>query len=83
MSQNRPIRGLLLQIAELKQRIQELESEHNTEEEYYVASSRRCKFHRPSCDWASYFMGSSSLMEFFSHVEAVEAGYKPCGTCKA
>ena len=75
--QNRQIRNLLIQIAELRQRIQELEEEQG---EYYVASSRRPKFHRPLCKYAP---NSSYLIEFFSHAEAAEAGYKPCGTCKA
>ena len=53
------------------------------EEGYYVASSIRPKFHRPSCHWASYFLGTPRLLVFSSHDEAVEADLKPCNRCRA
>lgn len=53
------------------------------EEQVYYASSRKRHFHRPSCQWATYIVGSRALIEFSSHREAVEAGYKPCKTCRA
>lgn len=49
----------------------------------FVASSCRRTFHRPNCQWASYFEDSPSMIEFSSHQEAVEAGYVPCKTCRA
>ena len=53
------------------------------EEPMYVASRKRSRFHRPQCEWAQFFLHSPALIEFGSHREAVEAGYKPCGTCRA
>jgi hypothetical protein len=49
----------------------------------FVASSQRQTFHRPECQWAFYIMSSQYLIEFDSHREAVQAGYKPCKTCRA
>lgn len=49
----------------------------------FVASSQRQTFHRPDCQWAGYILSSQYLMEFDSHQEAVQAGYKPCKTCRA
>lgn len=48
----------------------------------FVASKLRQHFHRPDCEWASYINGKNRL-EFASHSEAVEAGKKPCKTCRA
>jgi GAF domain-containing protein len=48
----------------------------------FVASQQRPHFHRSNCKWAHYIT-STRLQEFFSHKEAVDAGYKPCKTCKA
>jgi septal ring factor EnvC (AmiA/AmiB activator) len=53
------------------------------EERLYVASRNRRKFHRPSCEFAAYIIHSPNLIEFGSHREAREAGYKPCGRCRA
>ena len=53
------------------------------EERMYIASSQRRTFHRPNCKWALYIVDSPNLIEFGSHREAVEAGYKPCKTCRA
>jgi micrococcal nuclease len=52
------------------------------EETIYLASNTRKKFHRPNCEWARY-IPVYKLIEFGSHREACEAGYKPCGTCRA
>lgn len=60
----------------------EREGRPSEEEPVYVASKNRNKFHRPNCKWAEY-IGPHTLIEFGSHREAVEAGYKPCGTCRA
>ena len=46
----------------------------------FYASQIRQKFHRSSCEWA-HEIRSYNLIEFHSHQEAVEAGYKACGTC--
>ena len=52
----------------------------------FVGSKRQNKkikhFHRPSCEWAKYIK-SHNLIEFDSHEEAVDAGYKPCKTCRS
>lgn len=75
------------------QRIAELEGQDDDfsggnglgsdEERLYVASKNRRKFHRLSCEFASCIIHSSNLIEFGSHREAREAGYKPCGHCGA
>jgi hypothetical protein len=49
----------------------------------FVASKMRLTFHRPDCKWAAYVLNSRNLVEFSSHAEAVEAGMKPCKTCRA
>ena len=49
----------------------------------FVASANRSTFHRPDCEWAAFILMSYNLLEFSSHQEAVEAGYKPCKTCRA
>jgi hypothetical protein len=48
----------------------------------FVASMTRQTFHRPGCKWAEY-LNPKRTMEFSSHAEAVEAGKKPCKTCRA
>jgi len=49
----------------------------------FLASSKKKHFHKPNCTWAQYLHNSPNLIEFFSHREAEEAGYKPCKTCRA
>lgn len=79
--------GLDLQSAE--QKLADLETERlappvgGDEEPIYYASKRRKKFHRPSCEFVACLLKSRNLLEFGSHREAREAGYKPCGQCKA
>ena len=53
------------------------------EEPVYYASAQRHHFHRPNCKWGAYILASVNLIEFGSHAEAVQAGYKPCKTCRA
>jgi hypothetical protein len=48
----------------------------------FVGSKKRKTFHRPNCDWATYIKPQCRI-EFDSHQEAVDAGYKPCKTCRA
>ena len=70
----------------LRQRIRELEGQNgDTVSQYFVASARssRNKFHLVSCIYAPSFMSTGNFLEFYSHEEAAEAGYKPCGTCRA
>ncbi len=52
------------------------------EEHVYYGSSNQSKFHRPNCEWAQ-FIPSWKRVEFSSHAEAVQAGYRPCQTCRA
>lgn len=49
----------------------------------FVASKNRHTFHRKECKWAEYILFSPNLIEFSSHQEAIDAGYKPCKTCRA
>ncbi len=58
-------------------------SRGSDEENVYLASKSKSTFHRPSCEWAKYILQSNNLIEFGSHAEAVQAGYKPCKTCRA
>ena len=52
----------------------------------FIGSKREEKkirhFHRPNCEWAAYIK-PPNLIEFNSHQEAVDAGYKPCKTCRS
>ena len=48
----------------------------------FVASEQRTTFHRPNCPWATEIR-DHNLIEFSDHEEAVEAGYKPCKTCRS
>jgi chromosome segregation ATPase len=71
--------------AQLKARLNvpvDPERESSDEEPHYLASKNRNKFHRPHCKWVQY-ISTYQMLEFGSHREAVEAGYKPCGTCRA
>ena len=77
------VENLIREIEELRQRVRELEELGGDDYDYYVASSNRSIFHHVSCAWAAYFLDSSVLIEFYSHTEAVAAGYKPCKTCRA
>ncbi|MEW6647808.1 MAG: hypothetical protein AB1450_11450 [Pseudomonadota bacterium] len=49
----------------------------------YIASTKKQTFHKPGCKWATYILDSQNYIEFSSHREAEEAGYKPCKTCCA
>ncbi len=53
-----------------------------TESQGYLASDQRSTFHRPGCVWADA-IAPSNLIVFGSHDAAVEAGYRPCKTCRA
>ena len=47
-----------------------------------IASRFRPHFHKPDCTWMEN-AAPENIIEFFSHHEAVDAGYKPCKTCRA
>ena len=68
----------------LRRRVVELEGELEYQNAgRLLASSERSIFHRPECKWAKFVENSGHLIEFSSHQEAVQAGYKPCKTCRA
>jgi len=48
----------------------------------FLASKRRNHFHRPECKWLKD-VKPDKLNEFSTHKEAVEAGCKPCKTCRS
>ncbi len=48
----------------------------------FVGSKNGPHFHRPECKWVEW-ISRGSIQEFFTHKEAVDAGYKPCKTCRA
>jgi micrococcal nuclease len=66
---------------ELRRRIQELKR-RGTEPGPFVASKYPGHFHRPTCKWANE-ISPENLIDFETHEEAVEAGYKPCKTCRS
>jgi hypothetical protein len=41
------------------------------------------RFHRPTCKYIRGFLKWPGTIRFESHAEAVEAGRKPCMTCRA
>lgn len=53
----------------------------NTGLSLFIASTGRNKFHKPDCEWASYFIGSKRMLKFESREKAIDAGLKPCGAC--
>lgn len=80
------LKSLEIQNQLLKAKLEEKEKSQIVfihKEEHFVASSNRGTFHRLECQWAEYILSSDNLIEFHSHEEAVEAGYKPCKTCRA
>ena len=69
--------------AVLAEQLEQAEAKQGSDEErVYLASNGRHHFHRPHCEWAAY-IPKYKLIEFSSHAEAVEAGFKPCKTCRA
>ena len=69
--------------AVLAEQLEQAEAKQGSDEErVYLASNGRHHFHRPHCEWAAY-IPKHKLIEFSSHAEAVEAGFKPCKTCRA
>ena len=65
------------------ERIQvDTEQSSSDEEPFYLASSARQHFHRPGCKWA-LCISDGMRVELGSHREAVEAGLRPCKTCRA
>lgn len=78
------LRELRAENRRLRKRVVELEGELDyIRGGRFVASTERQTFHRPDCKWADYIVNSGYLIEFSSHEEAVQAGYKPCKTCRA
>lgn len=75
------IRELEEENAQLLDELGRLEDEVSERDRGLVASSHRRRFHKDTCDWAKFILESPRLIEFSSRAEAIEAGYKPCGTC--
>jgi len=50
-------------------------------EDYYVASNRSKKFHRPDCRWGRE-IAPQNLRKFATVDEALDAGYEPCRECR-
>ncbi len=49
----------------------------------FFGREMRDRFHRPNCEYIRRFLKWPGTIRFESHAEAVEAGRKPCMTCKA
>lgn len=78
--------GLASKFRDLRQKLREAEAEVEHLGGKFVASRIRSHFHRDECRWAKYILQSKSarnLLEFSSHQEAIDAGYRPCKTCCA
>jgi methylphosphotriester-DNA--protein-cysteine methyltransferase len=58
----------------------ELMQEHPAAE-YYVRNMKSLRFHLPECEGAVK-MSEKNRTRFETREEAIQAGYKPCGTCK-
>ncbi len=76
------VRGMVEEIDELQARLSFMEEQSDRGDGPFIASRRRRKFHRLHCVWAEN-LNQWNAIEFQTHAEAVEAGYKPCGTCCA
>jgi micrococcal nuclease len=50
-------------------------------EDYYVASARSKKFHRPDCEWGKK-IAPANMVKFKTVDEALDAGYEPCRVCR-
>ncbi len=48
----------------------------------FISSKWKVHFHRPDCKWIER-VPPERRVEFGTHREAVEAGKKPCKTCRA
>jgi len=58
----------------------ETESGMHSDAEYYVGNVKSLRFHLPTCEGAVK-MSEKNRIRFETRDEAVQAGYKPCGTC--
>ena len=47
----------------------------------FVASIKRMKFHKPTCEWAEC-VAPRNRVQFANRGDAVSHGYKRCRTCK-
>ncbi len=88
MIQDRTLRNLWAEVAELRQRVAELENGGRPPAAPlgYVASnkSNRKTFHRRGCRFTGRFRNvAGSSQEFESRNEAIEAGFRPCKKCAA
>lgn len=54
--------------------------DQGTQEEYYLASSKSKKFHRPDCRWAQE-IHDKNLVKFNTVDDALDKGYQPCRWC--
>lgn len=80
---SRKLKRLENQNKKLRSQIEELSEDDELHTEYFVGSKSRSTFHRPDCVWVKNLLCSNRLVEFYSHEEAVDAGYKPCKSCRA
>ena len=74
--------NLSLENLRLRRRVTKLEDEIRFLTGTFLASAYATHFHRENCKWAAE-ISPQNLIEFSSHEEAVEAGYKPCKTCRS
>jgi hypothetical protein len=49
----------------------------------FVASRRKKLFHRWFCKWATPVKDSPARIDFVNRDQAIEAGYRPCKTCRS
>ncbi|MGH9802429.1 MAG: Ada metal-binding domain-containing protein [Blastocatellia bacterium] len=66
----------------LSERDKELELLRKQNRPYWVvASVKKSKFHRLTCDYATHILHSDNARIYENRDSAIEAGFKPCQTC--
>jgi len=70
------------EVERLRSRVWAFEADLEHAQGPFMASRRRNRFHRRDCPWAGYLNDFNSI-EFSTRLEAIESGYRPCGTCKS
>ena len=66
----------------LRRRIAKLEKALGHSRGPFVAGHSAPHFHRPKCEYAAWIK-PRNFVQFETHEEAVDAGKKPCKTCRA
>jgi hypothetical protein len=79
---NQSIEDLWAENQHLRELVRHYEERSGHESGEFVGSSWSDHFHRPGCKWAQR-IARGNLLKWSSHEAAVNAGRKPCKTCRA